>query len=158
MKKMIRKLTLIGLAVVAAMVMSAKVAIADEKLDAAMEAIKIQRKAYIEKAMELSPQEKEAFWALYDEYHADLSIVRGKLFKLFADFFEKQGYLSDEEALSMLSENLKIEEEEGKLVHVYLAKFKKILPGRKVLRLYQLETRFDTAALSALQQQIPVIR
>jgi len=158
MKTRIRKLTLIGWIVAAAMVMSGQVVVAEEKLDAAMEAIKIQRKAYIEKAMELSPQEKEAFWALYDEYHADLSVVRDKLFRLVADFVEKQGYLTDEEALNMLSENLKIEAEEGKLVHVYLAKFKKILPGRKVLRLYQLETRFDTAALSALQQQIPVIR
>ena len=61
MKIIIRKLTLIGWVVVGAVVMSGQVAVAEEKLDATMEALKIQRKAYIEKAMELDPQEKEAF-------------------------------------------------------------------------------------------------
>ena len=158
MKIIIRKLTLIGWVVIGAMVISGQVAVAEEKLDATMEALKIQRKAYIEEAMELSLQEKEAFWTLYDEYLAELSKIRERLFKLFADFVEKQGYLSDAEALNMLDENLKIDAEEDKLMHVYLAKFKKVLPGRKVVRLYQLEFRFDTAASSMLFQNIPLIR
>ena len=152
------RLAFIGLIVVGAMVIIAKVALANENFDTKMQVIQTQRKEYVEKSMELSQQEKEAFWPLYTEYHAKLSKIREKFFRLYADFFEKQGYLSDEEALDMLDEYLKIDEEEGQLIYAYLLKFQKILPGRKVMRLYQVETRFDTAAISQFHQFVPLIR
>lgn len=158
MGTIIRKLAMIGLVLVAAFVMGGNMAVAGDKFDTTMEVIKNQRKDYIEKSMELSPQEEEAFWALYDEYHAELSKIRERFFKLYADFVEKQGYLSDEEAMDMLFKYLKMDEEEGKLIYAYLLKFKKVLPGRKVMRFYQVETRFDSAAIAMLHQHVPLIR
>jgi hypothetical protein len=45
-----------------------RVANAQDDLQAASEAIRNQKRIYIEKVMELTPQEEDAFWRLYAEY------------------------------------------------------------------------------------------
>ena len=131
---------------------------AQEDLRAASEVIKKQRKIYIEKMMELTPQEKEGFWPLYAEYESGLSKLRGQRLELTANFLKRHENLSDAEALDMLKEKLRIVGDEHKFKQVYVAKFMQVLPGRKVARFYQAENRFDTAAMSGLYGNIPVIR
>ena len=108
--------------------------------------------------MELTPQEEQAFWPLYDEYQSGLSKIRKELIRLTANFIQTQGLISDAEAIAMLNQRLKIDADELKFKQFYIAKFMQVLPGRKVARLYQAENRFDTAAMAELQRNIPFIR
>jgi hypothetical protein len=135
-----------------------RVAVAQDELRAASEAVRYQKKFYIEKAMELTPQEKDAFWRLYAEYESGLAKIRGKRMELAMNFVASHGNLSDADALDMLDEKLRIDGEELKFKQSYVAKFIQVLPGRKVVRFYQTENRFDTAATSELYKNIPVIR
>lgn len=139
-------------------VMTPRVIMAQDDLRAAAEVIKNQKKRYIENMMAFSPQEKEAFWTLYAEYESGLSKITGKRIELAANFLQRQGNLSDAEALDMLAQKLSIDGEELNFKQAYVAKFKQVLPGRKVVRFYQAENRFDTAASSELYRNIPVIR
>jgi len=133
-------------------------AVAQEDLRAASEVIKNQKRVYIEKMLELTPQEEKAFWPLYDEYESGLSKIRGELIELTTTFLKTHGLLSDDEAIAMLNQKLRIDADELKFKQAYVAKFKQVLPGRKVARFYQAENRFDTAAISELYRNIPVIR
>jgi len=133
-------------------------AAAQEDLRAAAEVIKNQKRLYIEKMMELTPQENQKFWPLYDEYESGLLKIRSELIELTTTFLKTHGFLSDEEAIAMLNQKLRIDADELKFKRTYVAKFKQILPGRKVARFYQAENRFDTAAISELYRNIPVIR
>ena len=135
-----------------------RVAVAQDDLRAASEVIQTQKKLYIEKLMELTPQEKQAFWPLYDEYQSGLSKIRGELIELTTNFIQTQGFLSDAEAIALLNQKLRIDADELKFKQSYVAKFMQVLPGRKVARLYQAENRFDTAAISELYRNIPVVR
>jgi cytochrome c oxidase assembly protein Cox11 len=108
--------------------------------------------------MELTPPEKEAFWPLYTEYESGLSTIRGKRIELATRIFKKRGILSDEEAITMLNQRMKIDVDELKYKLSYVSKFMNVLPGRKVARFYQVENRFDTAAISELYRNIPAIR
>lgn len=139
-------------------VMTPPVIMAQDDLRAAAEVIRNQKKRYIEGMMEFSPQEKEAFWQLYAEYQTGLSRITAKRIELAANFVQSQGNLSDAKALDMLKQKLSIDGEELKFKQAYVAKFKQVLPGRKVVRFYQAENRFDTAASSELYRNIPVIR
>ena len=131
---------------------------AEDDLLAASEVIKKQRKVYIENMMELTPQEKEASWSLYAEYESGLSKLRGQRIELATTFLRSHGNISDTEAVDMLEEKLRLDREELEYKQSYIAKFIQVLPGRKVARFYQAENRFDTAAISELYRNMPVIR
>jgi len=133
-------------------------AAAQDDLRAASEVIKSQKRLYIEKMMALSPRERQAFWPLYDEYESGLLKIRGELIQLATNFLKSQGFLSDAEAIAMLNRKLRIDSDELEFKQSYVARFMQVLPGRKVVRFYQAENRFDTAAISELYRNIPVIR
>ena len=133
------------------------VADAQDDLRATSEVIINQRKLYIEKVMESTPQEKEAFWRVYAEYESGLAQIRAKRIELAVDFVKNHANFSDAEALDMLNQKLKIDGDELEFKQAYVVKFRQVLPGRKVVRLYQAENRFDTAATSELYRNVPVI-
>jgi hypothetical protein len=139
-------------------VMGSWTANAQDDLQAASEAIRNQKRIYIEKVMELTPQEKDAFWRLYAEYDSGLAKIAEQRITLATDFIASQGTLSDAKALDMLNQKLRIDGDELIFKQSYVSKFKQILPGRKVVRFYQTENRFDTAATAELYRNIPVIR
>ena len=158
MRAVIRKIIVVGIFIFGVCVMNSWVANAQDDLQAASEVIRNQRKIYIEKIMELTPQEKEAFWPLYAEYESGLSKIRGKRIELAMNIVQNRGILSDAEAIAMLNQKMKIDVDELKFKLSYVTKFIQVLPGRKVARFYQAENRFDTAAISELYRNIPVIR
>jgi hypothetical protein len=158
MRAVIRKIIVVGILIFGVAVMNSWVANAQDDFQSASEVIRNQRKIYIERIMELTPQEKEAFWTLYAEYESGLSKIRGKRIELAMNMVQNHGILSDAEAIAMLNQKMKIDVDELKFKLSYVAKFMQVLPGRKVARFYQVENRFDTAAISELYRNIPVIR
>jgi hypothetical protein len=138
--------------------MAPQVVNAQDELLAASEAIREQKRIYIEKVMALTPQEKEAFWRLYEEYDSGLAKIRGKRIDLATSFLATYGNITDAKALDMLNQKLRIDADELAYKQSYVDKFKQVLPGRKVVRFYQTENRFDTAAIAELYRNIPVVR
>jgi len=147
---------LIGLSAVA--VITPWAADAQDDLQAASEIIRQQKKNYLANMMELTPQEKEAFWSVYDQYESGLSKLRSKRIELAVNFLQNHASLSDAEAIDMLNQKLALDAADLKFKQSYVAKFMQVLPGRKVVRFYQAENRFDTAATAELYRNIPVIR
>lgn len=158
MRAVIRKIIVVGILIFGVAVMNLWVANAQDDLQSASEVIRNQRKIYIEKIMELTPQEKKAFWLLYAEYESGLSKIRGKRIKLEMTTVQNHGNLSDAEAIAMLKQKMKIDVDELKFKLSYVAKFMQVLPGRKVARFYQVENRFDTADIADFYRNIPFIR
>jgi len=158
MRGLSRKIICIYIGLFAFAVMTPWMADAQDDLKAASEVIKHQKKIYLEKIMELNAREKEAFWALYAEYESGLSKLRSKRIELAIKFLQNHGSLSDAEALDMLNQKLELDGADLKFKQSYVAKFMKVLPGRKVVRFYQAENRFDTAATAELYRNIPVIQ
>ena len=158
MRDVIHKIIVMGILMFGVVVMNSWMANAQDDLKSASEVIRNQRKVYIEKIMEFTQPEKESFWPLYTEYESGLSKIRGKRIELAMSIFQKRGILSDEEAITMLNQRMKIDVDELKYKLSYVSKFMKVLPGRKVARFYQAENRFDTAAIAELYSNIPGIR
>jgi hypothetical protein len=158
MRAGIRKIISVSILTFGVAVMNSWVANAQDDLKSASEVIRNQRKVYIEKIMEFTLEEKESFWLLYTEYESGLSKIREKRIELATSIFKKRGILSDDEAITMLNQRMKIDVDELKYKLSYVAKFMKVLPGRKVARFYQAENRFDTAAIAELYSNIPGIR
>ena len=158
MKGLSRKIICMCIGLCAVAVITPWVADAQDDLQAASEVIRHQKRIYMEKIMELNAQEREAFWALYAEYETGLSKLRSKRIELAVKFLQSHGSLSDADALDMLNQKLELDAADLKFKQSYVAKFMQVLPGRKVVRFYQAENRFDTAATAELYRNIPVIR
>jgi hypothetical protein len=158
MRGLSRKIICICIGLFAAAVITPWVADAQDDLQAASEVIRHQKKNYLANMMELTPQEKEAFWSVYDQYESGLSKLRSKRIELAVDFLQNHASLSDAEAIDMLNQKLALDAADLKFKQSYVAKFMQVLPGRKVVRFYQAENRFDTAATAELYRNVPVIR
>jgi hypothetical protein len=158
MKIATHKIISVGILILGVAVINSWVASAQDDHQSASEVIRTQRKIYIEKTMEFTSQEKESFWPLYTEYESGLSKIRGKRIALATRIFQKRGIFSDDEAITMLKQRMKIDVDELKYKLSYVSKFMKVLSGRKVARFYQTENRLDTAATAELYSNIPVIR
>ena len=158
MRDLSRKIICIYIGLFAVAFITPWVADAQDDLQAASEIIRQQKKNYLANMMELTPQEKEAFWSVYDQYESGLSKLRSKRIELAVDFLQNHASLSDAEAIDMLNQKLALDAADLKFKQSYVAKFMQVLPGRKVVRFYQAENRFDTAATAELYRIIPVIQ
>lgn len=114
-------------------------------------------KAVVANALEMTNQESEAFWPVFNEYQRELSRVKDKRAKLITDYVSNYGDITDEQAESMLKEFLDIDEAEIKVRKSYVGKFNEVLPSRKVVRLYQVENKLNAALTFELTKDIPLM-
>ena len=158
MRALIHKIIVAGILIFVATIMNAWLATAQDDLQAESEIIKNKRKIFIQEVMELTPQEKEKFWPLYDEFESGLSKIRRERIELALKFIQNHENLSNDEAMAMLKQRWRIDSDELKFKQGYADKFKQVLPGRKVVRFFQAQNKFDTAAIAELYGNLPMIR
>jgi hypothetical protein len=158
MRILIHKIIVTGILIFVVTIMNAWLANAQDDLQAASEIIKNKRKIFIEEVMELTPQEKEKFRPLYAEFESGLSKIRRERIELELKFIQNHEILSDAEAMDMLKQKWRLDNDELKFKQAYVDKFKQVFPGRKVVRFFQAENKFDTAAIAALYGNLPMIR
>jgi len=158
MRAMIHKIIVAGILIFAVTIMNAWLANAQDDLQTESEIIKNKRKIFIEEVMELTPQEKEKFWPLYAEFESGLSKIRRERIELALKFIQNHENLSNDEAMAMLKQRWRLDSNELKLKQAYADKFKQVFPGRKVVRFFQAENKFETAAIAELYGNIPMIR
>ena len=128
----------------------------DDSRELAREAIHANKKLVVAANMNLNANEKEGFWAVYEDYQKEI----GKLYERTADLIEEFAInfetLTDEKASDLMDSYLKIESDSLKLKKSYLRKFKKVLPAQKVLRYYQIENKIEAIIDYELVDKIPL--
>ena len=117
-----------------------------------------EKKAMIEENLPLNQQEKQAFWSLYDEYMKDVV----KLFKrrtlLSRRFMKLQENFNDKQAKEIIEEHFKIVDESVKVQKSMLARLRKKLPEKKVIRFFQIELKTEAGLFYFLSENIPLIK
>lgn len=114
-----------------------------------VEAFKI---AFLTRELELTPEEAKVFWPVYGVYQDERKALRkdAKLDRVEARLnFEEMSDKEVEEALNGFMDNKQAEID---LTRKYVAEFKKVLPIRKVAKLYHAETQFKSRLLKQMQQ------
>lgn len=119
-------------------------------------ALKTEKKALIAESMQLTEQESTVFWPLYNEYNEKLYIVNTKVYELILKFANEYETLSDEQAIELWNENMKIKKEASKLEANYFKKFQSILSGKKTLRYFQTENKIKSLINFQLSMEIPL--
>jgi hypothetical protein len=122
------------------------------------EALRANKKLFVAENMDLTVKETNEFWNLYDTFQNDLEKIGDRYLKLIETYVKTYDTLSDDDAIKLLNERLALDEEYQKLNQSYLPKFMKILPGKKVTRYYQLESKFVAVVKYDLAKQIPLMK
>ena len=65
--------------------------------------------------------------------------------------------LSEATALKLLEEFLKIERSKLNFKKLYIPRFQKVLPPKKVVRFYQVENKLDATINYELSREIPLV-
>jgi len=122
-----------------------------------LDTIRVNRKALVAANLTLSDEEAGKFWPLYDRYQGELNAVKDRGVKIIEDYSASFKNLSDEKAMKLAGDWLAAEADRVKIRQTYLDQFAKVLPGRKVVRFYQIENKMDAVMRYDLAGQIPVV-
>jgi 5'-deoxynucleotidase YfbR-like HD superfamily hydrolase len=107
--------------------------------------IEALRAAYITKKMDLSPEEAQKFWPVYNEYQGEISgLYRQK----------RQNQLSKKnDSKEALTQDLDYDTKILNVRKEYQKEFSKILPSDKVMALYQAEREFREELIKELRER-----
>jgi hypothetical protein len=122
-----------------------------------VDAIRANKKALVAANLSLTADEAAKFWPLYDRYRTELDVVQDRLVKVVERYTTTFKTISDDDAVKLAKDYLTVEADRAKVRDTYLEPFSKVLPGRKIVRFYQIENKMDAVLRYDLAEAIPVI-
>ena len=102
------------------------------------ERIKAQKVAFITDKLELTSEEAQKFWPIYDKYEQK----RRELYRREHRDINDVECISESKADDLLKEFVEIEKEDYELKKQYFADLKSILSSKDIIKLHQLEEDF----------------
>lgn len=125
-------------------------AFAQEEKGDKIESLKI---AFITNRLDLSPKEAQVFWPVYNEYNDKLEALRKERRQKFTGVKDKMETMSDKEAEALVDEEMVFRQREVDIQKEYHMELKKVLPVKKVAKLYMAEEAFKRQLLKRLQEK-----
>lgn len=109
------------------------------------------RVGYITRKLNLTSDEAKVFWPVYDAYREELKSLREEQRNTAKSTRENFDTMSDKEVETSIESMLANRRKELDLTLKYHDEFKKVLPIRKVAKLYKAEMEFTQLLLDRLQ-------
>lgn len=109
--------------------------------------------AFFTKKLNLTPQEAEKFWPLYNEYQEARTKIQFERQEITVNFNRNELNMSEREITEAGDRIIALEVGEAKLAGDFHEKIKKILSPVKVMRLYQAENQYRLQLLKELQER-----
>jgi hypothetical protein len=107
---------------------------------------------FFTKKMNLTSQEAEKFWPVYNEYQKKKNSIQRDKIMLIRNFNQNESILSDSQLTDMGDKLIKDISEESSLAVAFHNKIREILPPAKVIRYYQAENQYKIQLLKELQE------
>jgi 16S rRNA U1498 N3-methylase RsmE len=115
-----------------------------------VEAMKI---AYLTNQLDLSPSEAQQFWPVFNEYETKIQAIRQSRRKDKKEGSDNLDQLTDKEVETLIDSEVGFRQKELDLLKEYHAKFKAVLPIRKVAKLYRAQEDFKRELLKKIQER-----
>lgn len=116
-----------------------------------LERFNAQKIAFFTQKLNLTSAEAEKFWPVYNEYQKKKNDILME--KRDSDRYLRQSFntLTDKEIEEITDKYIEYASDEADLLTVYHEEFKKVLPIKKVIRLYQAENQFKEMLLRQIR-------
>ena len=132
---------------------------ANDPAEITLQKVKADKKFIVSQNMVLTDAEATAFWPVYEEYQAGLVKLNSRtvaVIKTYADIYNSNT-MTDASAAKLLSDQLAIEADELALKKSIIPKLNKVLPGIKVTRYIQIESKLRAIIKAQLADKIPLV-
>ncbi|CAB1085195.1 hypothetical protein D1AOALGA4SA_12685 [Olavius algarvensis Delta 1 endosymbiont] len=129
-----------------------------DNMEIVKEKIRTDKKLFIATNMRLTETDAKEFWPVYETYQTELGKLVEREIKLIENFAANFETMSDDLAKNLLDNSLSIDSDYQKLRQTYLAKFRGVLPDKKVARYYQLESKINAVFEYELARKIPLVQ
>ncbi len=130
----------------------------NDYLELARDVVKVEKKAAITEAMQLTDEESQPFWNLYNEYEAKLYPIQNKRIDLIKAYAERYDMLTNDKADELWTNYMSSQKELLTVKSTYYKKFKKILSPGKAVRFMQTENKIETLINAQLALEIPLVK
>lgn len=109
--------------------------------------------AFFTKRLNLTPQEAERFWPVYNEYQAEKNKIQIQRADLFRNFNQNELNMNEKEMAEAGDLIVNLEVKEAELSAAFHKRIRTILSPVKVLRLYQAENQYRIMLLNELKDR-----
>jgi hypothetical protein len=109
--------------------------------------------AFFTKRLNLTPQEAERFWPVYNEYQEEKNKIQLQRAGLYRNFNQNELNMNEKEMSETGDLLISLEVKEADLSVAFHKKIKTILTPVKVLRLYQAENQYRLLLLNELRDR-----
>ncbi|MFM2225879.1 MAG: hypothetical protein RJA07_2081 [Bacteroidota bacterium] len=116
------------------------------------EKIEAEKVAFITKKMDLTPQESQIFWPVYNQFRKELEATRQDKKDLLHDAKKNYDKMTDAEIEKAIIESFQMEQHELDLKKKYYTEFKKVISGRKIIKLYRAERQWTLYLVQRLKE------
>lgn len=106
---------------------------------------------FFTKKLNLTSQEAEKFWPVYNDYQSQKNQIQIEKMKLNRNFNLNESTLSDKQLEEMGDKYVDYLVQESTLAVTFHKKVKEVLPPVKVIRYYQAENQYKLQLLNELQ-------
>jgi len=129
-----------------------------ETTESVRRALRTDKRGLVERNMQLTAQEAEKFWPIYDAYQQQLDRLAQRENRAILDYIHTENTMTDANAKRIARELLKAEEDEQALRQKQFRRMLGVLPARKAVRYLQIETKLRTLQRYDIAEQIPLVR
>jgi hypothetical protein len=129
-----------------------------DNVDVLRDKLRADKRLVVAEALELTEKEAQAFWPVYNAYQSDMVAHYDRLLKLIDTYAKAYDTMTDETATTILKQYLGLERDHVGLLTSYLPRFSKVLPPKKVAKLYQIENKARALVNYELARGIPLVK
>jgi hypothetical protein len=137
---------------------SANQAAMDQNVSLLRQDIRSKKKQLIATSLKLTDTEATKFWPVYDQYAAESTKLGDEKYAVIKEYAQSYGTISDEQALSLLTKSLTLDEKIAQLRSKYVPIVNKVLPGTKTATFFQMDRRISALLDVQLAAQIPLVQ
>jgi hypothetical protein len=132
--------------------------VSTQDLDMLRKDIRSQKKQLLAQNLTLSDTDATKFWPIYDQYVAELAKIKDPQYKMFQEYADHFGTLSDERANSLIKQLLDVDTAAAQLRAKYLPIVSKAIGGKKGATWAQLDRRIQQMVDLQLSSRTPLVQ
>jgi hypothetical protein len=117
------------------------------------EKIESLKVGYITQKINLTSEEAQRFWPVYNKYSDEMERGRRNFRGKMVEELKGIDNLTDAEADKAISDMIAYKSSEVELLKKYTIEFKKVIPSQKVVKLFVAEQEFKRELLKKLKEQ-----
>ena len=117
------------------------------------EQIESMKIAFLTRKLDLSSEEAQKFWPVYNQYQDEIDKNRDAHRKEMKDVRDEFDSLSDKDVEKIVDSELAFRQSELDIMKKYNGQFKSVIPIKKVAKLYRAEEDFKRELLKKIQER-----